>query len=389
MEKYSMPPPCKGSTVTVLSIDGGGIRGLIPATILVCLESQLQKIDGRPSARLADYFDVITGTSTGGLIATMLTVPNKENRPLFTADEIVQFYVDKGPSIFHEKTYGRKENSLKNALLSDVCIGTSAAPTFFPGHYFQTRDYQGNTQDYNLIDGGVAANNPVSKHACTIQFNFLKNTTFSEAFITEVAISHISQQIFMENPYFAGITPEDYGKFIIISLGTGSAKEEGTYNANDTAKWGQLQWLYHNGKNPLIDSFLHASSALVDANLSVFITILDSYKNYLRIQTNALTGDTSSVDNSKVDSYKNYLRIQTNALTGDTASVDNSTKTNLENLIEVGKKLLKSQVAEVDVRTGIYQPADGRETNEKALEELAKKLSSERQLRIKKMNSKI
>ena len=73
-----------------------------------------------------------------------------------------------------------KTKSLKNALLSDVCIGTSAASTFLPGHYFHTKDPQGNTQDYNLIDGGIAANNPVSKHACTIQFNFLKNTTFSE-----------------------------------------------------------------------------------------------------------------------------------------------------------------------------------------------------------------
>jgi len=51
---------------------------------------------------------------------------------------------------------------LKNALLSDVCISTSAAPTYLPAHFFQTRDDAGNTRDFNLIDGGVAANNPVS-----------------------------------------------------------------------------------------------------------------------------------------------------------------------------------------------------------------------------------
>jgi patatin-like phospholipase/acyl hydrolase len=50
---------------------------------------------------------------------------------------------------------------LKDALLSDVCISTSAAPTYLPAHYFQTSDADGKTREYNLIDGGVAANNPV------------------------------------------------------------------------------------------------------------------------------------------------------------------------------------------------------------------------------------
>jgi patatin-like phospholipase/acyl hydrolase len=47
-------PPTYGNLVTILSIDGGGIRGIIPATILEFLESQLQELDGE-SARLADY----------------------------------------------------------------------------------------------------------------------------------------------------------------------------------------------------------------------------------------------------------------------------------------------------------------------------------------------
>jgi patatin-like phospholipase/acyl hydrolase len=50
---------------------------------------------------------------------------------------------------------------LKNALLSDVCISTSAAPTYLPAHYFQIQDAGGKVREYNLIDGGVAANNPV------------------------------------------------------------------------------------------------------------------------------------------------------------------------------------------------------------------------------------
>ena len=44
-----------------------------------------------------------------------------------------------------------------NPLLSEVCIATSAAPYYFPPYYFKT-----SAKDFNLVDGGVAANNPVS-----------------------------------------------------------------------------------------------------------------------------------------------------------------------------------------------------------------------------------
>lgn len=44
----------------------------------------------------------------------------------------------------------------KDAQLSDICMGTSAAPTYLPAYYFQNGD-----EEFNLIDGGIAANNPV------------------------------------------------------------------------------------------------------------------------------------------------------------------------------------------------------------------------------------
>lgn len=49
----------------------------------------------------------------------------------------------------------------EDALLSDVCIGTSSAPTYLPAHYFKTKDSGGNDREFHLVDGGVAANNPV------------------------------------------------------------------------------------------------------------------------------------------------------------------------------------------------------------------------------------
>lgn len=58
-----------------------------------------QALDGE-NARLVDYFDVIAGTSTGGLVTAMLTAPNKEGRPLFAAREIKPFYIEHCPKIF-------------------------------------------------------------------------------------------------------------------------------------------------------------------------------------------------------------------------------------------------------------------------------------------------
>jgi patatin-like phospholipase/acyl hydrolase len=71
-----------------------------------------------------------------------------------------------------------QKSSLRDALLSDVCIGTSAAPTYLPAHFFRVTgkgtDGKVRKQEYNLIDGGVAANNPVR----TLSF-FLESLEYS------------------------------------------------------------------------------------------------------------------------------------------------------------------------------------------------------------------
>ncbi|EOA17978.1 hypothetical protein CARUB_v10006413mg [Capsella rubella] len=396
-------PPSYGQLITILSIDGGGIRGIIPGTILAYLESQLQELDGE-EARLVDYFDVISGTSTGGLIVGMLAAQGEDqsggdshsrnrNRPLFEAKEIVPFYLKHSPKIFPQprgilcgwgetlvrlvrgpkfngkylhkliegflgdtkltqsltnvvipcfdikklqpvifSTYQAVTNRALDAKLSDICISTSAAPTYFPAHRFTNEDNEGNKHEYNLIDGGIAANNP-----------------------TLCAIAEVTKQIMKKNPAMGDISPLDFTRFLVISIGTGSIRNQEKYNAEMASKWGLMCWIFENGSTPILDCYNEAIHDMVDYQSSVVFQALRSEKN--------------------------YLRIDDDTLKGDLGSVDISTEKNMEGLIEVGEALLKKRVSRVNLETGHYQPISDNVTNEEALKRFAKVLSDERKLR--------
>ncbi|KAL1536346.1 patatin-like protein 3 [Salvia divinorum] len=385
----------KGRMATVLCIDGGGIRGIIPGTILGNLEAKLQEVDG-PDARIADYFDVIAGTSTGGLVATMLTTPGANNRPLYAAKDIASFYIEHSPKIFPQsrrnpvtasftgllggpKYDGKYLKSLVEGVLgnqtlsqtltnlvvpsfdlerlqpvifstidvdgnqnlpatirlSDVCLSTSAAPTYLPPHYFEAQGGNGTLHAFNLIDGGVAANNP-----------------------TLTALTHISKQLLLGKMKGLNVGPAESNKMLVVSLGTGVAKKEGKYNAKDAAAWGSLSWLFRDGATPLIDIFSDASADMVDFHVS---TIFKSCSN-----------------------SQNYLRIQEDNLAGDASSVDISTTKNMQTLMQIGQNLLKKTVSRVDLETGRSVPVPGGPTNEQALATFAKMLSDERKFRLTK-----
>ncbi|KAI9165613.1 hypothetical protein LWI28_017430 [Acer negundo] len=334
-------PPKYGELITVLSVDGGGIRGIISGVILAYLESQLQELDGDKDARLADYFDVIAGTSTGGLITAMLTAPDDETgRPIYAKD-IVSFYKHNGPEIFPQTTgclswivdlwkvlrgskYDGKnlhkaiEDTLKetrlqdtvtnvviptfdikklqptifssyqiecnpalDAKLSDICKGTSAGPTYFPAYHFK-KEKHGNTREFNE-----------NQDESALEFNKNKEKSLSEFHLidggiaannpTLVAISEVMKQITKKNPDFPSTDQHlDYKRFLVIAIGTGSKKREEEYelyNAEMASKWGLISWAL-----PLIVCYQESSSDMVDYHISVIFKAFNCDQDkYLRI----------------------------------------------------------------------------------------------------------
>ena len=183
------PAPWRGA-FQILSLDGGGLKGLFSAAVLAELESDLK-------TSIADHCDLIVGTSTGGLIALAL---GAGLRPA----EIVEFYVRQGPRIFGRPRRFRRlwrpkhdADALRGALteiFGDRVLGTSIKRLVIPSYsldgddvyLFKTphaarlvRDYKERMVDValattaaptylpaadlrhnRLIDGGVWANNP-------------------------------------------------------------------------------------------------------------------------------------------------------------------------------------------------------------------------------------
>ncbi|KAH0649562.1 hypothetical protein KY285_034810 [Solanum tuberosum] len=351
--------------VTVLSIDGGAIRGIIPGVILEFLEGELQRIDNNPDARLADYFDVIGGTSTGGLLAAMITTPNENDRPFAAANETVPFYFEHGPRIFSLRpTYplfpGPKYNSTYlmqvikekmgetrlnetltkevvlstfdiktnkpviftksslaespelNAKMYDICYSTAAAPTYFAPHYFVTTTSNGDPFEFNLVDGGVA-------------------TVGDPALLSvSVAMKHAEN----EDPAFASIKSMNYKKMLLLSLGTGTTSDfRETYTAAEAANWRSVKWM------DVIQNMTNAGSTyMTDYYLSTAFKALGSQDNYLRVQENALTGSTTTWDNTTLANMQLLKQVGENLLNKQ-VSKDNPDETYADALIGFAKLL--------------------------------------------------
>jgi uncharacterized protein len=294
----------------ILSIDGGGIRGIIPAKVLARIEELTKK-------PVAELFDVIAGTSTGGILALGLTCPGAGGKPKHAASDLVDLYVNKGAEIFTKSWFTEEEQilapkyrashleqalaeylqdaRLKDAVtrvtvtsyeterrkpfffrsvraakdpsrydffMRDVARATSAAPTYFPPHKIATTspDY------FSLVDGGVFANNP---GMC--------------AYVD--ALAEI------------GATPD----VVMVSLGTGTLTRPLQYDA--IKNWGEAQWV-----QPVINAMMDGVSNVTDFQLEQIL----GTANYYRLQT-TLDIANDEMDDTTSENIRN-LELQAEGL---------------------------------------------------------------------------
>ncbi|CAK9216825.1 unnamed protein product [Sphagnum troendelagicum] len=394
-EEAEQPSGDRGRRITILSIDGGGVRGIIPATMLAELESCLQRLDGGDK-RLVDYFDLVAGTSTGGLITAMITAPSKENpkRPLLSAAEVLKYYQNYSSTIFPQlrRPFGRlwkklvalggpkykargfehllskffdddlyldstltsvlipafdiklqqpvffsswkaRRDPLLNAQLRHVCRATSAAPTYFPPVQFSVVD--------------KTKEPPESREYHMIDGGIAVNNP------TYVAITQAINEVQSGTLNTRRVDYGGYDDLLVLSLGTGQQIQ--SYDTNEVAKWGVFKWMAYKGDAPLVDMVFNASADMVDYNLSI---IFASEK-----------------------SSRNYLRIQTDGLKGKLASLDNSSPKHLESLVKLSSDLLDESVAVRNFDTGELEPISSGETNRDALYRFAEWLSEEHKAR--------
>lgn len=292
----------------ILSIDGGGIRGVFPAKILAELEAKL-KADGIEKWQIFEHFDMICGTSTGGILAIALALG-------IPAKDLHTLYLDNAKSIFGNKKgffkqfkyaaferdflenlirdkFKEVKNGIEDPRLIDcktaVCIpifdlfngqpsilkskyhdsftrdyhtpaymvalATSAAPTYFSPYSSEYIDLNGNSKTFsNKVDGGVVANNPALLGIIEAQ----------EAF---------KQQL---------------SNIRVLSLGTGYHKFS---DGAQRDKWGIWYWMRKDKKKRLIDLFMQGQSQIVENLISLMQKGIDKERNdtpsfvYKRITT--------------------------------------------------------------------------------------------------------
>ncbi len=293
----------------VLSIDGGGIRGIVPATVLAALEERTQQ----PVHRL---FDLVAGTSTGGIIALALTAPASDgDGPRWSAADVLRLYREEGPRIFSRSLRKRivsvdgliderYDNDQLRATLERYLGGTTVGQA-------RTRVL---LTSYDLVarrprffkswrDDDAAV--PMARAA---EATSAAPTYFEPVLVDGAPL--VDGGVFAANPamcaYAEAVRLDPATQPRVVSLGTGSQTSPITYA--DARGWGRLEWA-----QPIIDVVLDGSSDAVD------------------YQLDQLLGD-------------RHHRVQAMLTTADDA-LDDASPDNIAALEETGRRLVDEHAA--------------------------------------------
>ncbi|KYC42754.1 patatin [Scytonema hofmannii PCC 7110] len=317
----------------ILTIDGGGIRGIIPALILAEIEKRTQK-------QIFSLFDLIAGTSTGGVLALGLTKPRLNLEPFdttpiaqYTAEDLVKLFVEYGPEMFYEPAWEKILGPIEDVFIQPKYAADSREEIF--REYFGDAPLEGNLKEVFVTSYDIEQRIPIlftnkvekqqieSKRFRKLSVGFtLKDAAMATTAIPtyfppyRVASSHnangfytlVDGGLIANNPTYLAIMearisrqntqPVNLDDLLIVSLGTGSLTSVYTYN--EVKHWGQLQW-----GQPLLNIVFDGGSEVVAGELERWFEASQKELNgsYYRFQT-FLTGDLELVDNVKLENIR-------------------------------------------------------------------------------------
>jgi uncharacterized protein len=342
----NVPAVAADARVKVLSIDGGGIRGIIPAVMLAEIERQT----GRPACEL---FDLIAGTSTGGIIALGVTVPDPggSGRPRWSAQDLVGMYEEEGPNIFHHSLlhtvetvdglFGEKYDAsgLETALAR--YMGEARLPQALTKVLVTSYDVRRHEPFFfksfapaphtaaDVPREGVPRNTGVPPQPADYPMKTVARATsaaptyFEPADVPAVAPPPdgprdyvlVDGGTFANNPamcaYAETTRNHPEAEQLIVSLGTGRLTESISYE--QARQWGLIQWAH-----PLLDVMMDGASAAVDYQLD---ELLGADQGHYRLQT-VLRGVSGSLDDASSKNIKGLRKLAEQFLARNAARVE-------------------------------------------------------------------
>jgi patatin-like phospholipase/acyl hydrolase len=245
-----------------LAIDGGGIRGLIPALVLA-------EIERRTGRAIGSMVDLIAGTSTGGIIACGLAKPD----PL-PAAEIAAIYEQDGPEIFDRSALQiirsaggyldqrYEDDGLVASLerhLGAARLAEATVRVLLTVYDLEARQalLLSNADDASMVDAA---------HATSAAPTYFEPVRLGPRTLVDGGVFAINPAVFAYVE--ARAQPE-----LLLSLGTGSHTRRLPYD--DVTGWGRLEWA-----EPIIDVVFDGSADAVDVQLEAL-----AGDRYIRLQT--------------------------------------------------------------------------------------------------------